>query len=398
MKQTAFIYVLINLIFMIDVFSQCDYFEDFSDPTNWTKIGTLVEVSQGQLNYIDNCPDASQRRVYKELANPISNADCWELTMAFLPTSVGSLNGDPFTAHLIFSLTENINNPLSDCQDIQCAGFPPSTQDMISISYSAVKPTNGELHFKLIASKKGIWETSDLLIYSDLESIIYVNLLKDCSQYTLNIFSDPNLENPLGNGPVIMNIKAHDTWYFIQHGNTVIGQIERELNGYIDDVCIDYIQCPQVNDSINYTGCYGDMYSIEINETLYNEINPNGVELLPSDLTCDTVLNVNLIFEDCSIEEEVERCIVLIPNAFTPNNDGINDSFKIFFSSECLNQNYEIVIFNRWGELIFKGDQSVYWNGFANEKMVDIGVYIFSVKYYNGSEYIIKNGNITLIK
>ncbi len=69
-----------------------------------------------------------------------------------------------------------------------------------------------------------------------------------------------------------------------------------------------------------------------------------------------------------------------IPNAFTPNDDGVNDSFSgkgIFISS------YEMMIFDRWGNLIFFTDDiDKPWDGKSNHgnEISPGGVYIYSIK------------------
>lgn len=53
--------------------------------------------------------------------------------------------------------------------------------------------------------------------------------------------------------------------------------------------------------------------------------------------------------------------LLYIPNAFTPNNDGINDVFRVTGSSI---ERFEIVIFNRWGEKVFESDDlNRVWDG-----------------------------------
>lgn len=82
--------------------------------------------------------------------------------------------------------------------------------------------------------------------------------------------------------------------------------------------------------------------------------------------------------EDCSTT-------LFIPNVITPNGDGINDYFEILGTDDA---RYELVIYSRWGQLIFKTEyaEKVYWDGtsFSGQK-VEQGVYY----------YILKNTNTT---
>lgn len=59
-----------------------------------------------------------------------------------------------------------------------------------------------------------------------------------------------------------------------------------------------------------------------------------------------------------------EEIILSVPNAFTPNNDGLNDGFRPIFSDQTKLAIYEFMIFDRWGELVFYSqDPSASWDG-----------------------------------
>jgi gliding motility-associated-like protein len=102
--------------------------------------------------------------------------------------------------------------------------------------------------------------------------------------------------------------------------------------------------------------------------------------------------------------DQYEEIVVVnpfyIPNAFTPNADGINDYF--FDASYVLDvQSYKMVIFNRWGERVFEGeDYTKFWNGFdrAGNKSPE-GVYIYSIKVITkgGKEHSF-DGTVSLIR
>lgn len=71
---------------------------------------------------------------------------------------------------------------------------------------------------------------------------------------------------------------------------------------------------------------------------------------------------------------------IWIPNAFTPNGDGLNDVFPIY--GEGIGDNLKLQIFNRWGELIYTGNgpQSS-WNGRLNGRLAQEGVYVYRITY-----------------
>lgn len=90
-----------------------------------------------------------------------------------------------------------------------------------------------------------------------------------------------------------------------------------------------------------------------------------------------------------------------VPNAFTPNNDGLNDTFKGkgFFDGF---QNYEMTIWNRWGELLYQtNDPDDGWNGQKNNSGPNspIGTYVYAINY-TGPRGEIQDlkGHVTLIR
>ena len=52
-----------------------------------------------------------------------------------------------------------------------------------------------------------------------------------------------------------------------------------------------------------YNGCMGDGYSVMVNNTLYNEANPTGMEAIPMQSGCDSIVNINLVFTPVSGNE-----------------------------------------------------------------------------------------------
>ena len=90
-------------------------------------------------------------------------------------------------------------------------------------------------------------------------------------------------------------------------------------------------------------------------------------------------------------------CKVYIPNAFTPDGDGLNDEF--YPGYYCEFEYFNFSIFDRWGNLVFETDDSeVFWNGHYEGELAMQGVYVYKLVYKSifGSE-IEKIGQVTLI-
>ncbi len=87
-----------------------------------------------------------------------------------------------------------------------------------------------------------------------------------------------------------------------------------------------------------------------------------------------------------------------VPNAFTPNADGINDIFRVFPIEGYSLKN--LSIYNRWGSRIFKTtDPSVGWNGYINQKVQPAGIYIYVLEWISpGGKELFKKGTLQLIR
>lgn len=86
-----------------------------------------------------------------------------------------------------------------------------------------------------------------------------------------------------------------------------------------------------------------------------------------------------------------------VPNAFTPNNDNFND---IFMPVVYDITQYELTIYNRWGEQIFKtNDSKKGWNGRYHNKKAPDGIYIWRIKFNNHKDIgEIHHGDFTLLR
>jgi len=87
-----------------------------------------------------------------------------------------------------------------------------------------------------------------------------------------------------------------------------------------------------------------------------------------------------VLLYDCEIP------IVYISNTFTPDNDNFNQTFKPIFTSGFDPFDYTLLIFNRWGEIIFEShDATVGWDGsYGNSGEVGVvqdGVYTWKIEF-----------------
>ncbi|CAN5322192.1 hypothetical protein BH09BAC5_BH09BAC5_06750 [soil metagenome] len=100
-----------------------------------------------------------------------------------------------------------------------------------------------------------------------------------------------------------------------------------------------------------------------------------------------------------NVSEVVQKPLVYVPNAFTPNGSGLNDYFKPSTGFVDF-VDYDFAVFNRWGQKLFEtNDVNGAWDGrFAGHKcMPDVYVWILTFKTASG-QYIDMKGAVTLIR
>ncbi|MBS1732133.1 MAG: gliding motility-associated C-terminal domain-containing protein [Bacteroidetes bacterium] len=90
-------------------------------------------------------------------------------------------------------------------------------------------------------------------------------------------------------------------------------------------------------------------------------------------------------------------CEQYFPNAFSPNDDRINDIFKIITTSYILD--FQLVIYNRYGHILFKtNDPSKGWDGLYKNKKQPIGTYIWVSSFKKDGKFFHIQGTVALIR
>jgi len=204
----------------------------------------------------------------------------------------------------------------------------------------------------------------------------------DCSQATVTI-----TVNPVNNPPVAMadNFDAKENQRL--EGN-ILGN-DFDIDG--DEIILNTIPAQDPMHGTLVLSANGDFIYQPIidfmgTDSFIYQICDNGNPSL-----CSTAIVTIVVSKD-------ESCEVFVPNSFSPDGDGIHDSFKI----RCL-YNFDnpiIEIYNRWGNLVFKKDHygnvdywgsegDAWWNGRSDNKLnigneeLPVGTYYYVLKLNN---------------
>jgi gliding motility-associated-like protein len=102
--------------------------------------------------------------------------------------------------------------------------------------------------------------------------------------------------------------------------------------------------------------------------------------------------------DGCAVTDEVTVNVIIdptIPNVFSPNGDGINDTWVIKYLETFVNAT--IKIFNRYGQQVFFAQQyNTPWDGRFNGQDMPVGVYYFMIEPNNGRNRY--TGSVTLLR
>ena len=157
----------------------------------------------------------------------------------------------------------------------------------------------------------------------------------------------------------------------------------------VSDTCLDK------NNPITLTAALGyNSYSwlgSEVNTPVYN-ITRGGTYYVWVSNSCGSVKDSVNVYPSCDVT-------IMMPSAFTPNNDGINDLYRV--PPQNKNTFESLEIYNRFGQSIFKSnDKTKGWNGMVNGISQQTGTtYIYHVMARDfRRKLVVQTGTFVLIR
>lgn len=157
-----------------------------------------------------------------------------------------------------------------------------------------------------------------------------------------------------------------------------------------DDQVIAYGKTAQLNGSLG--GTVSDWYWTPANLLMNaNTLTPRTSPEEPTVFTLHVTNQCGTVTDDVLIE--VVRNVI-IPNAFSPNGDGVHDTWQI--PELRLYPNVEVSVFGRYGARVFfsKGYPKP-WDGTYNNKKVPAGTYYYLIDFKNGSQ--LRSGSLLIL-
>lgn len=191
-----------------------------------------------------------------------------------------------------------------------------------------------------------------------------------------------------------------------------------------DGICsvLDYLALPLLPDfnsfpRFSYDTVYSGAlveYNLDLDPIIWDAI------WMPEDrIICDTCFNTQI--HPSSSEEDIKLTLVhtsgcqyefnfglhwdkegdlWMPNAFSPNGDGINDTWRVYQKDDEIIY-YSGSIYDRWGNQIksWTNESDISWDGMLHGKVMDSGVYLYWLQYaYSDGEIRTIFGDINLFR
>ena len=285
---------------------------------------------------------------------------------------------------------------------------PYYTGDTITFPLDDFYQSGGTSLFANLLNAFDFWLEQDLSIQAVIWQISYGPTMYAADGGWAEVGS--NGDGTGGGGGLYEDLNWQDNWL-------VVGPCGEPLPEVIIDTV--YIELPA--DTVYVTELdtvfvfeYDTAYVTEY-DTTYITLAPDTVTIIDTlavpinwyfyDTTYITLIDTLYVPVDCLTGEPcgqgvLEGCPVYIPNAVTPNNNGINDAWRVYADPSCFTD-VSIRIFNRGGELIREFDHLGYqWDGSVDQAMAPDGVYVYVVRmrFTNSAQWYEKAGHITLLR
>ena len=293
--------------------------------------------------------------------------------------------------------------------------FPNGCRDTLEKPFTVFQPDT--VHLPELTTCEGKPVPVAGIVTTDVPGI-YSNLLQTVHGCDSVIYQVLNtLPNPKKNESI--SFCAGDTLFVFDTLLTQSGQVCRTFtaaNGCDSVHCVQatVVPLPQVSGQDTIFALPGQPVSLD---------GPGGFDnyvWFPADSTCLNCPHITVLpdsngyFEYKLVVTDTEGCEgevifrvfvfppcdpqrLLIPNAFTPNDDGVNDVFRVvpYEGAEIIGS---LIIYDRWGEKVYEGSGNASWDGTVDGQPgpSDVYAYLINILCDGKSEWVW--GDIALLR
>ncbi|MBL7787548.1 MAG: gliding motility-associated C-terminal domain-containing protein [Chitinophagales bacterium] len=293
-----------------------------------------------------------------------------------------------------------------------CSGDSVLLSNQLEIIGASYLWTDGSTNNTLMANTEGVYWLEvndqncirrDSIFVNSLDIMPSIHLGNDtiiCKNTTVTL--DATVENA---NSYVWQDGSTSPLYTVEQAGMYTVSISNDCGVIIDTiaVAVDTIGL-KLDLGNDQTICAGDTINLDVTQDNIASYLWQDNTMLPIYTIEDEGLYVVEVYNNCfsltdSLKVSIENCCkVIVPNAFSPNNDEINEEIKVL--SDCKDINYfDFRIYDRWGMLVFSSNSiNKGWNGLYNNRISPVGVYVWTLDVKTDYENFHEKGNITLIR
>ena len=309
---------------------------------------------------------------------------------------LGNISGD--VNSIIWSTNNNFLDTIS-ISSFYTANSPGTYYILVSnnncLDIDSINVTNDNINIEISGITEICKGDSVFIKVDDLSSLDPIISYEWISEYELFFGLDSS---------TFISYPENSTWYKVIVTNT-IGCI------VYDSIFVEVYNVPYF-DSI-----WASSYSIFLGETTDLNIATNNNVLWSTNDNTNTITispeyssqyQVIIYNEFCQIEDSIyievkdvfcDKNRIVIPNAFTPNEDGKNDFYRIDDLDGVITH-FKLEVFNRFGQKVFSSnDINNSWDGYHNGELLSSQVFDYYLEIQCiGEKKLFQKGNITLVR
>lgn len=213
----------------------------------------------------------------------------------------------------------------------------------------------------------GLSATNDIIGVTPSASTTYTVIINGSNCGYTDTLDIPVIVNPL---PLITVTKSNDI--DCSNGSTILSATGAST----------YLWYPETGLNNNYSN--------QVTATPGENITYTVTGKTDSGCTADATVDVHV--------KTLDDYALIIPTAFTPDDNGRNDCYRVKSTIDFLS--YKIQINNRWGQAVYSSENILdCWDGKYNGKLADLGTYYYFIKLDTKTcGTVLKTGDITLIR
>jgi gliding motility-associated-like protein len=200
------------------------------------------------------------------------------------------------------------------------------------------------------------------------------------------------------------NQTGQSTYFVYEPGKyAVVAQVGNCV--YTDTITVAFDDSLAVTMIKDTTLCFGEDFMLKVKgnaDTLLWQDGAQGEIYRPTQPGIYTVIAANGCGRDtltANVNFTTCDCQLLLPNAFTPDGDGRNDSFRPLHACEMTN--FQMSIYNRFGDLVFRSlSPDAAWDGSYHGGKAEAGTYVWMARYFNPvtKQPVFRKGTVILLR